>query len=77
MLACAICSGGGAWYRPVRLHNLYVGGFVRDPHFVVSGAEKVSIVRTVLEGTSDVPERSVQPVNGNLWWMFDRAAAPV
>jgi 6-phosphogluconolactonase len=43
--------------------------------FVVSGAEKAAIVRGVLRGARDVPARLVQPVDGEVWWMLDRAAA--
>jgi 6-phosphogluconolactonase len=43
--------------------------------FVVSGAEKAGIVRAVLRGAGDLPARRVQPMDGELWWMLDRAAA--
>lgn len=43
--------------------------------FTVSGAEKAAIVRDVLRGTRDVPARLVQPADGEVWWMLDRAAA--
>jgi 6-phosphogluconolactonase len=43
--------------------------------FTVSGSEKAPIVREVLRGTRDVPARLVQPFDGDLRWMLDRAAA--
>jgi 6-phosphogluconolactonase len=43
--------------------------------FTVGGSEKASIVRDVLRGPRDVPARLVQPSDGELWWMLDRAAA--
>ena len=42
--------------------------------FIVGGAEKASIVREVIHGSRDVPARRVQPIDGELWWMLDRAA---
>jgi 6-phosphogluconolactonase len=46
--------------------------------FVVSGAEKASIVRRVLrerEASARLPAQLVQPADGELTWMLDRAAA--
>jgi 6-phosphogluconolactonase len=52
--------------------------------FVVSGAGKAGIVRRVLRGeektpaatsVSPLPASLVEPEEGDLWWMLDRAAA--
>jgi len=45
--------------------------------FLVSGAEKASIVHQVLEGrnTPSLPAQQVQPTNGKLLWMLDEPAA--
>jgi 6-phosphogluconolactonase len=52
--------------------------------FMVSGAEKARIVREVLQGAEaapaarhapPLPASLVRPVDGELWWMLDRAAA--
>ena len=46
--------------------------------FIVSGAEKASIVQRVLgdsDGLPPLPAQLVQPVDGECWWMLDRAAA--
>jgi 6-phosphogluconolactonase len=43
--------------------------------FLVSGAEKVEIVKEVLEGPQKYPAQFVQPTNGELIWMLDRDAA--
>jgi 6-phosphogluconolactonase len=43
--------------------------------FLVSGAEKVEIVKEVLEGPQKYPAQFVQPTNGELLWMLDRDAA--
>lgn len=50
----------------------------RDVTFIVSGAEKAAIVREVVHGSDpsrELPAASVQPTDGELWWMLDRAAA--
>ena len=43
--------------------------------FLVSGAEKAQIVKEVLEGPKKYPAQFVQPTNGELIWMLDKAAA--
>jgi 6-phosphogluconolactonase len=46
--------------------------------FLVSGADKASVLRTVLEGDApdaQYPAKLVQPMNGKLIWFADRAAA--
>jgi 6-phosphogluconolactonase len=45
--------------------------------FVVSGAEKATIVRRVLRArdSSPLPAQLVRPTDGELCWMLDRAAA--
>src|SRR6185369_8120054 len=43
--------------------------------FLVSGAEKAEMVNQVLEGPRQYPAQFVQPTNGNLLWMLDKAAA--
>jgi len=46
--------------------------------FIVSGAGKAPIVREVVHGSDpsrEFPAALVQPTDGELWWMLDRAAA--
>jgi 6-phosphogluconolactonase len=46
--------------------------------FIVGGAEKAPIVREVVRGSDpsrEFPAALVQPTDGELWWMLDRAAA--
>jgi 6-phosphogluconolactonase len=44
--------------------------------FLVSGADKSDILSQVLDGPSGkLPAQSIRPVNGNLIWLVDRAAA--
>ena len=46
--------------------------------FIVSGAGKAPIVREVVRGSDpsrEFPAALVQPTDGELWWMLDRAAA--
>jgi len=43
--------------------------------FLVSGQEKAAMVCKVLRDGQDLPARRVQPTNGRLIWMLDRAAA--
>lgn len=46
--------------------------------FVVSGADKASVLKTVLEDDvpgEQYPSKLVQPTNGRLIWLLDRAAA--
>ncbi|HUR99965.1 MAG TPA: 6-phosphogluconolactonase [Pyrinomonadaceae bacterium] len=46
--------------------------------FLVSGKEKAETVAAVLEGgfrPDELPAQFVQPVNGNLYWLLDQAAA--
>ena len=46
--------------------------------FIVSGAEKAPIVRELVRGSDPsrgFPAALVQPTDGELWWMLDRAAA--
>jgi len=44
--------------------------------FLVSGADKADMVRTVLEdGRADLPSQRVHPVNGRLLWLLDKGAA--
>jgi 6-phosphogluconolactonase len=50
----------------------------RATAFVVTGAEKASVVRSVLrerDTSPRFPAQLVQPADGELWWMLDRAAA--
>jgi 6-phosphogluconolactonase/glucosamine-6-phosphate isomerase/deaminase len=42
--------------------------------FLVSGSEKASIVREVLEGPTHYPAQAVKPTSGQLLWMLDKAA---
>lgn len=46
-------------------------------YFMVAGADKAEAVRKALEGgpDSDIPAQGVRPVNGNLLWLLDSAAA--
>ena len=43
--------------------------------FLVSGQQKAAMVRKVLREGQDLPAKRVQPTNGKLIWMLDRAAA--
>jgi 6-phosphogluconolactonase len=43
--------------------------------FLVSGAEKAEIVKEVFEGENKYPAQAVTPVQGELIWMLDKAAA--
>jgi 6-phosphogluconolactonase len=43
--------------------------------FLVSGAEKAEIVRSVLEGETKYPAQAVKPTQGELIWMLDQPAA--
>ena len=44
--------------------------------FLVSGADKADMVRTVLEdGRAGLPSQRVHPVNGRLLWLLDKGAA--
>jgi 6-phosphogluconolactonase len=44
--------------------------------FMVSGPDKASMVREVLESDKqDLPSQKVNPANGQLLWLMDRAAA--
>ena len=43
--------------------------------FLVSGAEKAEIVKSVLEGEKKYPAQEVKPTNGELIWMLDKEAA--
>lgn len=44
--------------------------------FLVSGAEKAKVLKAVLkEPTSGLPAALVQPIDGRLTWLLDRAAA--
>jgi 6-phosphogluconolactonase len=46
--------------------------------FIVTGSEKPSIVRRVLQdrdGSAPLPAQLVQPTDGEVFWMLDRAAA--
>jgi len=50
----------------------------REVAFLVSGADKASVLRTVLEGDApgeQYPAKLVQPTEGKLIWFADRAAA--
>lgn len=50
----------------------------REVIFLVSGAEKADILRSVLRADGpqpDLPATLVRPVNGTMTWMADRAAA--
>ena len=43
--------------------------------FLVSGAEKAEIVKQVLQGDKKYPAQAVNPTQGELIWMLDKAAA--
>ena len=43
--------------------------------FLVSGAEKATIVKEVLEGPQKYPAQAVKPTHGELLWMLDKDAA--
>jgi 6-phosphogluconolactonase len=43
--------------------------------FLVTGAEKAKIVKTVLSENSSLPAAMVRPTDGELIWLTDRAAA--
>jgi len=43
--------------------------------FLVSGAEKAEVVKTVLEGENQYPAQAVKPTEGELIWMLDKEAA--
>jgi 6-phosphogluconolactonase len=46
--------------------------------FLVSGDEKASIIRDVIEGDQEnlnTPAQTIQPLSGNLLWLIDKAAA--
>ncbi len=43
--------------------------------FLVAGAEKAKVVRTVVKDHALLPAGLVSPMNGRLVWMLDRAAA--
>ena len=50
----------------------------RNVMFLVSGGEKAPALRAVIEderGPNLLPAQSVQPLNGELYWFVDRAAA--
>jgi 6-phosphogluconolactonase len=72
----------GAYRITLTLPVLNAGGTVM---FIVTGAEKAPIVRQVLRGgqsagaaathASALPAQLVQPTDGELWWLLDRATA--
>jgi 6-phosphogluconolactonase len=43
--------------------------------FLVSGAEKVEMVKKVIEGPKQYPAQAVQPTHGQLVWMLDKDSA--
>lgn len=43
--------------------------------FLVSGADKAPVLRQILEKNADLPAARVQPVEGDLYWFLDEAAA--
>ena len=43
--------------------------------FLVSGAEKATIVKEVLEGPQKYPAQAIKPTHGELLWMLDKDAA--
>lgn len=43
--------------------------------FLVSGAEKAEIVRSVLESENKYPAQAIKPTRGELIWMLDQPAA--
>jgi 6-phosphogluconolactonase len=43
--------------------------------FLVTGSDKAKAVKSVLEGTGKLPAKKVQPVEGKLIWLLDKAAA--
>jgi len=72
------------WVSALNAHRitltLPVFNAAREIMFIVSGAEKAPIVRDVLRDlpTTEaqlLPAHLIQPDNGDVWWMLDRAAA--
>lgn len=68
------------WVSTLNAHRitmtLPVFNAAREVVFLVSGAKKSPIVRQVLRvPDSALPAKLIQPADGNLWWMLDRAAA--
>lgn len=47
----------------------------RNIAFLVSGEKKAEIFRRVMDGDKALPASTVQPTDGNLIWLVDRAAA--
>jgi 6-phosphogluconolactonase len=43
--------------------------------FLVSGAEKAEIVKSVFDGENNYPAQAVKPTHGELIWMLDKDAA--
>ena len=70
------------WVSALNAHRitltLPVLNAAREIMFIVSGAEKAPIVREVLRDGAParlLPAHLIQPDNGDVWWMLDRAAA--
>jgi 6-phosphogluconolactonase len=72
------------WVPSLSAHRLTltlpVFNAARVVSFIVSGVEKAPIVAQALRGlretdASPLPAGLLQPVDGELWWMLDRAAA--
>ena len=77
------------WVSALNTHRitmtLPVFNAAREVVFIVSGVEKAPIVREVLPDratpgagathASPLPAQLVQPNDGDVWWMLDRAAA--
>lgn len=77
------------WVSALNTHRitmtLPVFNAAREVVFIVSGVEKAPIVREVLPDratpgaevthASPLPAQLIQPEDGDVWWMLDRAAA--
>jgi 6-phosphogluconolactonase len=70
------------WVATLGVHRitltLPVLNAARAVVFIVSGAEKAAVVREVVrapDASGRLPAALIQPVDGELWWMLDRAAA--
>ena len=72
----------GVWVEAVKMSRITLTAPVINAAalvlFVVAGARKAAVVHRVLEGARDpaaIPAQIVSPLNGEVVWMIDRAAA--
>jgi 6-phosphogluconolactonase len=70
------------WVEKLKTHRLSltlpVLNAAREDAFLVSGTDKASVLKAVLEGSDpseQYPAKLVQPKDGKLMWFLDRAAA--